>query len=48
MLLQVRGLTKAFKARKGLFQRGASNPIRSVYDFSFEIRRGETLGLVGE
>ena len=44
-LLQVQGLSKSFRARgAGVFRR----PVRAVSDVSFTLRRGETLGLVGE
>lgn len=39
-LLRVRGLTVEFDSPAG--------PLRAVHDASFELRRGETLGLVGE
>lgn len=45
-LLQVRGLKKYFYREK-LFS-SDRKPIRAVDDISFSIRRGETLGLVGE
>ena len=46
-LLEVRNLTKVFLARRGLFGRG-QHAIRAVNDVSFDIRSGETVGLVGE
>lgn len=46
-LLEVSGLRKYFPVRGGLFG-GVVNQVRAVEDVSFSIRRGETLGLVGE
>src|ERR1700733_16022936 len=46
-LLSVRGLTKAFPLKGGLFGRQAGE-VRAVDGVSFDIARGETLGLVGE
>jgi peptide/nickel transport system ATP-binding protein len=45
-LLSVRNLTKTFEVRGGF--RGVKGSVRAVQDVSFEIRPGETLGLVGE
>jgi oligopeptide transport system ATP-binding protein len=46
-LLEVRDLAKHFPVRKGLFGR-ATEPVRAVDGVSFDLWRGETLGLVGE
>ena len=48
-LLKVDNLSKAFKIRKSkLFSGGPSESIKAVDSVSFEIARGECLGLVGE
>ncbi|WP_089155127.1 ABC transporter ATP-binding protein [Micromonospora sp. NBS 11-29] len=44
-LLSVRGLTKHFPVRDGLRAKGA---VRAVDGLDFDVRPGETLGLVGE
>ena len=44
-LLEVRGLKEYFDINMGFFR---SRPLKAVDDVSFTIRRGETLGLVGE
>ena len=46
-LLTVRGLTKHFPLRSGLLGR-STGVVQAVDDLSFEVRKGETLGLVGE
>src|SRR5476649_665116 len=45
-LLQVSGLTKHFPVRGDLFS--ARKTVRAVDDVSFSIRKGETVGIVGE
>ena len=47
LLLSVRNMVKSYAARRG-FARVRSVTEPAVNDVSFEIRRGETLGLVGE
>ena len=46
-LLDVRGLTKHFPVRKGVFSRTVGH-VRAVDGVSFSVGRGEILGLVGE
>src|SRR5258706_7828358 len=46
-LLEVRKLSKVFSIRRGLFEPGRGT-VKAVQDVSFNIRRGEVLGLVGE
>ena len=46
-MLVVRDLVKHFPIRKGLLQRVKAH-VRAVDGVSFTVKRGETLGLVGE
>lgn len=46
-LLEVKGLKKYFPIRTGLFSKTVGN-VKAVDDVSFSIKKGETLGLVGE
>ena len=46
-LLRVKNLKKYFPIRGGLFSREVAR-VHAVDDVSFEIIKGETLGLVGE
>jgi peptide/nickel transport system ATP-binding protein len=49
VLLSVNNLTKTFKTRnRGFFGTRDHGGVRAVDDVSFDIRRGECLGLVGE
>ncbi|MFI1166820.1 ABC transporter ATP-binding protein [Streptomyces sp. NPDC020801] len=47
ILLKVTGLQKHFPIRKGLLQRQVG-AVRAVDGIDFEVRKGETLGVVGE
>ncbi len=46
-LLSVRNLVKSFPIKGGILNREVAS-VRAVADVSFDIKRGETLGLVGE
>ncbi|MBI2817537.1 MAG: dipeptide ABC transporter ATP-binding protein [Acidobacteria bacterium] len=46
-LLEVKNLRKYYPVKKGVFAR-VSEYVKAVDDVSFELKRGETLGLVGE
>jgi len=46
-ILEVKDLRKYFPIRRGLLKKTIGH-VRAVDDVSFEVRRGETLGLVGE
>jgi peptide/nickel transport system ATP-binding protein len=46
-LLSVRGLTKHFPLRSGLLSRSRGS-VQAVDGVSFDVRKGETLGIVGE
>ncbi|MDI7278025.1 MAG: dipeptide ABC transporter ATP-binding protein [Anaerolineae bacterium] len=48
LLLEVKDLKKHFPIRRGFFVRRTLGQVRAVDGVSFFIRRGETLGLVGE
>lgn len=46
-LIEVKNLKKYFDVKKGLFTR-SNRQLKAVDDVSFSIKKGETLGLVGE
>ena len=47
-LLLVENVSKSFAIRKGGFFGGEEKQVLAVDDVSFEVKRGECLGLVGE
>ncbi|TFF23241.1 dipeptide ABC transporter ATP-binding protein [Jiella endophytica] len=47
-VLSVRGLSVAFPVRKGIVFERTVGAVQAVADVSFDLARGETLGLVGE
>jgi oligopeptide transport system ATP-binding protein len=47
-LLEVRGLRKHFTVTEGVLAGRAVGQVKAVDDIDFAVRRGETLGLVGE
>lgn len=48
VLLDIQGLRKEFPLSGGSFGAPAGGSVKAVSDISFSIRKGETLGLVGE
>ena len=48
VLLEAVDLTKHFPVRSGALRRGAKEVVHAVDGVSLEVRRGETLGIVGE
>jgi len=48
ILLAVRELTKTFDVTSGLFRRRRTGRVQALSGISFDVRRGRTLGLVGE
>ena len=46
-IIEVEHLTKRFAAKSGVFSRGGGE-VHAVEDVTLSVRRGETLGIVGE
>src|SRR6478752_7184340 len=47
VLISVKNLVKRFPIKGGIFSKEVAS-VKAVSDVSFDIRKGETLGLVGE
>ena len=47
-LIEVRGLVKHYRVRRGMFDMGPQEVVRAVDGVDFSVGRGDTLGLVGE
>ena len=47
-LIEVNNLKKTFPGTRGVFSRTRTGDVKAVQDVSFDVNRGETLGLVGE
>jgi peptide/nickel transport system ATP-binding protein len=47
LILDVKGLTKHFPIERGFLKKVVGH-VRAVSDVSFSVKKGETLGLVGE
>src|SRR6266498_5797750 len=47
VLLEVQNLKKYFPIKRGVFSKTIGY-VKAVYDVSFQIKKGETMGLVGE
>jgi oligopeptide transport system ATP-binding protein len=48
IILEVKSLKKYFHLRKGIIFQRVAGTVKAVDDVSFSLRKGETLGLVGE
>ncbi|MBT8207373.1 MAG: ATP-binding cassette domain-containing protein [Acidimicrobiia bacterium] len=48
VMLRVENLVKEFPINRGIFLKRKVGAVQAVSDITFEIKRGETLGLVGE